>query len=678
MACSDQINNQDLENAKKDTVTLGEVATSRAGAVPTGESIDQSINRFGEASDTVIGRLKKMGYAVPVDYDGGIDFTENDNVKTIDESGVVYAPKPSSIPFTTSGTWGVPGVSGDNLNFFIVQGVTISELNAEIGKLNKETIAEWKSDGLAEEFDVVSIKERSAGNGGGGVGDVIAGTQSADGYRVIAHDTLNLSWVLRVDGGVTYARQWGAVSGALDSTKQVDAAIEYLESIGGGMLVFEAGDYAVSVSIAVGNIILWAAGAVTLRALGGANVVEHLATADNFQMLGGKWNIRGKTLANESVDNEGGTVNNTNALHCVAIKGTNARITNFTAGGARFDTLNVDADFPVNLIVEDYELLSSARNTFSVIQGQEITMKRGRLFIDNSNTTGSQSASGLYLFDQEPNDNSDEFFGITFEDTIFDNAGTSVDNWQIIFHEPHNSTGDHGVVMKRCKFIKSGASETPATIRINHGTERVFTGFEFENCDFENFMFAIAGSVNQTLEDSTLKNVTVGNAGFAFGVRIEDGCVLDNIDGPNGLRIPGADDAVTYLSNVKGHTRSRASSRFINVSDTSNFTDIVEVGTRGSFKITISGSDASSGSLGFHISESWIVVSNDTSRKPPVNVITNLAGVGLDVQWKDATSGIGVDRRTLQVKPQTTPANQYIVNVEVFSGDFSSAYVDWK
>lgn len=87
----------------------------------TNSDSDLWVNRLGASKDTVTGRIKKLGYAVPSVYTGGISFLTNDNVKTVEESGLIYAPLPASLPFTTSGTWGVIGVSGDNLKFFSVQ-----------------------------------------------------------------------------------------------------------------------------------------------------------------------------------------------------------------------------------------------------------------------------------------------------------------------------------------------------------------------------------------------------------------------------------------------------------------------------------------------------------------------------------------------------------------------------
>ena len=100
------------------------------------ENLDSSVNtqaltwtdRLGVVRDTVHGRITKMGYTVPVAYAASIAFTVSDNVKTVDENGIVYAPLPSALPFTTTGTWGVSGVSGDNLKFIIAQGVTVQSI----------------------------------------------------------------------------------------------------------------------------------------------------------------------------------------------------------------------------------------------------------------------------------------------------------------------------------------------------------------------------------------------------------------------------------------------------------------------------------------------------------------------------------------------------------------------
>ena len=83
----------------------------------TYSAADSFVDSEGVTRDTVNGRLKKMGYTVPINYVGGITFTTLDSIKTIDESGSIYAPKPSALPFTTSGAF----IGDDDDRFFVVQ-----------------------------------------------------------------------------------------------------------------------------------------------------------------------------------------------------------------------------------------------------------------------------------------------------------------------------------------------------------------------------------------------------------------------------------------------------------------------------------------------------------------------------------------------------------------------------
>lgn len=206
MACADQISTTDLENAKLNATTLGEVATSRAGATAEGALIDESTNRFGESTDTVQGRLKKMGYAVPVVYDASIDFTVNDNVKTVDQSGIVYAPLPSALPFTTSGVW----VGDDDQRFFVIQSsgdaITVSDMSIPYVF---DTIALFKESLIA--FPVgksVYIKENLA------TYTIIQGTETANTYDIIASDSVyqSISYTLPFNATLN-PRTLGATDG---------------------------------------------------------------------------------------------------------------------------------------------------------------------------------------------------------------------------------------------------------------------------------------------------------------------------------------------------------------------------------------------------------------------------------------------------------------------------------
>ena len=107
MSCDNQISTQDLINAKTDAVTLGEVATSRAGAESSGSSITESTNRFGGVTDTVQGRLNKLGviYDDPIrDWSASLLVNDLRAHRYPAATGDIYIPvKP--LPFTTGATF---------------------------------------------------------------------------------------------------------------------------------------------------------------------------------------------------------------------------------------------------------------------------------------------------------------------------------------------------------------------------------------------------------------------------------------------------------------------------------------------------------------------------------------------------------------------------------------------
>jgi len=120
MACEDQVSSADLENAKLDTVTIAEVATSRTGGEAGGALIEETTTRFGDTASTIRGQLLKFGYLPPVAYAGSVVFLVDDGAKTIERSGIIYSPLIAELPFTTSGTW----TADDENKFRLVQVVS--------------------------------------------------------------------------------------------------------------------------------------------------------------------------------------------------------------------------------------------------------------------------------------------------------------------------------------------------------------------------------------------------------------------------------------------------------------------------------------------------------------------------------------------------------------------------
>ena len=63
--------------------------------------------------------------------------------------------------------------------------------------LNRATLAAATADVSMQAGLAVNLAERTTGNGGGGMWDVIAGTGTANGLDKVAHDTLSLTFVMR-------------------------------------------------------------------------------------------------------------------------------------------------------------------------------------------------------------------------------------------------------------------------------------------------------------------------------------------------------------------------------------------------------------------------------------------------------------------------------------------------
>jgi hypothetical protein len=88
---------------------------------------------------------------------------------------------------------------------------------------NFATLALAKADTNIVAGDAIILKEHTSGNGGGGIWDVIAGTGTANGIDKVAHDTLSLTFVYRLDE-IVQLKQIGA---QLDDTNDDTTIIQY-------------------------------------------------------------------------------------------------------------------------------------------------------------------------------------------------------------------------------------------------------------------------------------------------------------------------------------------------------------------------------------------------------------------------------------------------------------------
>lgn len=85
-----------------------------------------TLTKNGQTIKTLNGQLNDLGFLPSIAYAGSILFTISDNRKTIERSGLLYAPIPTLLPFTTSGTW----VGDDEDNFTLILSVSAALDNA--------------------------------------------------------------------------------------------------------------------------------------------------------------------------------------------------------------------------------------------------------------------------------------------------------------------------------------------------------------------------------------------------------------------------------------------------------------------------------------------------------------------------------------------------------------------
>ena len=132
------LKSSDFDNAEIDLKTTSAISNSKDPGTLT--PITSYTTRLGDTFDTLNGRLAKLGYLPPVAYASGISFLAGDSTKTIERDGVVYAPNPSSLPFTTTGTWGT-----DSSSFYVIQ----SSLDAGLQFLDIENLVSGTAFGAA-------------------------------------------------------------------------------------------------------------------------------------------------------------------------------------------------------------------------------------------------------------------------------------------------------------------------------------------------------------------------------------------------------------------------------------------------------------------------------------------------------------------------------------------------
>lgn len=468
----------------------------------------------------------------------------------------------------------------------------------------------------------------------------------------------------------------------------MQAAVDHLKTLGGGTLKFDSGRHIGHVVIDSPNIMLQGDVGTIINTDTSSPVVQVLEGGTGFKL--DQLDLRGQSIEQEGLSNNGGAVINTAALHCIEIREKGAVLTNFKTSGARYDGLYVSYIGKVNLVVKNFYLGSCARNPLSIVGGEDILFENGTIYLDNTFTskkTGVYDLSGLYLVDFEPNIPTEIYRDIRFKDVKFINNGTNPDNWQIKFEKNNIAGNNVDTIFEDCKFLKGAlAGSTAPSIRAGTSVpSSILSGIKFSRCEFDTRVFSIAGSTLATIQDCVLEHVTVGIS-FAHGVTVGKGCIISDTHKKDGTAVTGVlmssnndytfrnfshyPDTVTKLTvtsklvspKVAEFGTSSIEARAL-VTESLEFIDVLKIGTRAGYKITVCGGDSTAGNVAMYFAETYAVTSGTATNygTPPVNVIIDSENGGV-LQWKPSAVG------TLQFKTKNPAANIYIIKVEIMSG----------
>jgi hypothetical protein len=268
MTCenSNTITEEKITGLNSDIQTIDTVVES---TLPT------TVTKDGKVINTLSGQLALLGFQPAIAYAMGISFAVSDTTKTVDEGGTIYAPRPSSLPFTTSGTF----VGDDDDRFYVVQQVVQSEL-----LILRKLLGDALSDPSIQIGNNVIINGRTVeGDGGENIYLVVApGTGTDDGGSYI-NDTID-GTTFQLKGlfpaGKINTEQFGAPGSPSEASSEIQSAMDAAAALGISRVVCTRPLYQLTATLTV-------PGAVTLdsQATGGS-VLRYFADVVGVVMGG--------------------------------------------------------------------------------------------------------------------------------------------------------------------------------------------------------------------------------------------------------------------------------------------------------------------------------------------------------------------------------------------------------
>ena len=232
----------DLDNGKRDLQTVDAVANSPQ---------DFTTTRYGAQVLTLSGALRRLGYKAPVAYASGL--IVDTGLFTVSRDGVIYAPDPSLVPFTT-GAWNAARwrpiqntIPNSNLLFFAdysgaLAAASILPNGQTLVSERDQSLYTVQSGSLTDErpLSYVSTYSKIQSYVGRGtrlrVEDatgvhwwVRRGSAASNGGTVLK-DALGRSWEREFSGNAK-AAWWGVSSGASDNGPLLSAALAAMSGL---------------------------------------------------------------------------------------------------------------------------------------------------------------------------------------------------------------------------------------------------------------------------------------------------------------------------------------------------------------------------------------------------------------------------------------------------------------
>ncbi len=501
--------------------------------------------------------------------------------------------------------------------------------------------------------------------------------------------------VLEQPWGGFNVKQFGAVGdGTTLDEAAFNAAISYIEELGGGTLNVPVGDYPVRIQYTKKNVRIVCELGTVLRGATTAAVVRIMDTVTGPNYIFGA-DIRGQALNQEGAL-LGNGYQNTKALYGFEVNGPWFTAEKCKLRAFRYDSLYGRVALGVNngqaeFTSIDCDYGDTARNSVSLVDGHNWRFRGGSVWNEGIYYSSASDTHSLYLFDIEPENDEEtlpeDFSSVSrvYCDGVDFLAGSPVaGSAQFITGDPFTADGYSYVYISNCHFGSYGESgASPANIRTRGDVDGVAVtkGVYVSDTTFEDFM--VANAATNDLQDCHFTNISLGGAAF-FLATLGAYSSMTNVQRRDGVALDLGDltNKRVSVQNCTGApdraigTNKLIERKALDVSS-SGWVDLLLVGTRGTYSITVSGDDASTGVFG--IGKVKISCSSNAATIYHSAADIEINAAELNLRWKDATTGaLSTDRRTLQIFTGSAASNQFFAEVDIASRYiYGSANLTW-